>query len=569
MRYKLSQFPSISPQNLLLLRQAGVENSDQLLALLALPKDRDVLARQTGIDIVEINRLAGISDLIRVKGVGLVMADFLVKSGIAGNIQSLIESMSDPECVEQKIHAFRRVHNPTGIPSINKLKPLVEEASELRPKLLLSAREDGASFRQEIFSRQQKEGAHSRRFGYQVAGILVAAIAILYALTQIYLNNLLNAKSIPGDPLNQLTVEAARVFLQANNISLILVSTLLVTFMLALFLVYDGLSSLLNTWLAVWLFDHPQYRDFYRSVTSIDLAKQVRGMRWATLIFAVLAVVLTLYAWFLMQAQFELDVLAQRIAPLVILGGALIGVSVSLPLFRFYLSNARNNHDPGSIKRYMVYQLAKVLMIPIMVVLLTQVTLPAVFYLHRSAYLNWIVPPAHAKVAGIRVQVANFPVEDPTEIERQDELLSAIDEEDQNLEHQGLPITPEDTSLTDLYIPAALNMVAWTALTAYFMLFFLPYLILGGWKRGIFYILILGLSFNLENLLTHYSPTWFSLPPGSAGSTLFIAFFIFANALFFDWLFDALTEKNKPCPSCRTNLPEEALYCSNCGFVQR
>ena len=129
-------------------------------------------------------------------------------------------------------------------------------------------------------------------------------------------------------------------------------------------------------------------------------------------------------------------------------------------------------------------------------------------------------------------------------------------------------VTPQNTSVMDLILPAALNMVVWIALTAMLLLFVVPYLILGGWWRGLFYIFILWISFFLENWLTVISPTWFRLPHGGVIAWLFASVFIFINALFFDWLFDVGTQRKKVCPACKAELDRESLFCSECGFQQ-
>ena len=53
-----------------------------------------------------------------------------------------------------------------------------------------------------------------------------------------------------------------------------------------------------------------------------------------------------------------------------------------------------------------------------------------------------------------------------------------------------------------------------------------------------------------------HAPVWFSLKPGSVGSLLIVAFVVFANALFFDWLFETLSERNTVGPGCQAQLDE-------------
>jgi hypothetical protein len=108
----------------------------------------------------------------------------------------------------------------------------------------------------------------------------------------------------------------------------------------------------------------------------------------------------------------------------------------------------------------------------------------------------------------------------------------------------------------------------WLALAAVALLFVLPYLVLGGWRRGVFYMLVLAASFFLEDELQRAAPTWFSLRSRSVAALLIVAFAVFANALFFDWVFETSTERTKVCPGCQAQLDEYDMHCSVCGLVQ-
>ena len=71
-----------------------------------------------------------------------------------------------------------------------------------------------------------------------------------------------------------------------------------------------------------------------------------------------------------------------------------------------------------------------------------------------------------------------------------------------------------------------------------------------------------------EGALLVSAPTWFSLKPRSVGAVLIVAFAVFANALFFEWVFDLLTERRKMCPGCHAHLKTVDAYCSACGLSQ-
>ena len=129
-------------------------------------------------------------------------------------------------------------------------------------------------------------------------------------------------------------------------------------------------------------------------------------------------------------------------------------------------------------------------------------------------------------------------------------------------------ISEQDTEVFDRFIPSALNIAVWWSLAVVALLFVLPYFVFGGWLRGLVYVVVLLLSFEMEDRLRESAPAWFSLETGSASFRLVVAFVVFANALLFDWLFDAFTERKKVCPGCQAPLDRDVLYCSACGLVQ-
>ena len=45
-------------------------------------------------------------------------------------------------------------------------------------------------------------------------------------------------------------------------------------------------------------------------------------------------------------------------------------------------------------------------------------------------------------------------------------------------------------------------------------------------------------------------------------------FAVFANALFFEWVLDLLTERRKVCSGCHAHLRTVDAYCSACGLSQ-
>lgn len=64
------------------LREAGVKDTDTLLAKCKSPRDREALAATSGVDVKRILKFANMADLYRVKGIGSEYSELLEASGV-------------------------------------------------------------------------------------------------------------------------------------------------------------------------------------------------------------------------------------------------------------------------------------------------------------------------------------------------------------------------------------------------------------------------------------------------------------------------------------------------------
>jgi predicted flap endonuclease-1-like 5' DNA nuclease len=64
------------------LREAGVKDTDALLAKCKTPKDRESLAAASGIEAKRILKFANMADLYRVKGIGSEYSELLEAAGV-------------------------------------------------------------------------------------------------------------------------------------------------------------------------------------------------------------------------------------------------------------------------------------------------------------------------------------------------------------------------------------------------------------------------------------------------------------------------------------------------------
>lgn len=592
----LDELQVIPPAALRRLATHDVNDTHDLLKRSATPRDRQYLAQETGLPLDELTCWASMADLLRVRPIEPGHAALLVESGTAENIQQFLAALTAKEAA----HAARRSQITTSasqivkcleafvalnaidwpIPSVEELVEAAEEAAELRPRLALAAspddHKDEEGFRQSLLARAREHQQHSTRRGLAIIGILAGFSVLASAVSLVMLRNRLGPVSIQGDPISILRDQLASTTMSYLLQSL---TTLVIAFLVlfaVFFVVHDALIYLTNTRLSFCLFNAVPYRSFYHKVTSLSLQRQQRAGWWSYVLIVIVLMGL-LASLYLTGRQVDwTDDTSFRthfraLAFPVVLGGVIAGVVACLPALRFYLRELRVDPDldRASIQRYLIFRLSKLALVPIMVVLLGRLTLPSLFQVHAHVYRDHIMPRFRADILTIRAAVTAVDVDDVSSQQRKDRLLAYLDDMiTDELVSPGLVVTENNQEILNFAIPSALNFAVWVLFTDIVLLFVLPYLALGGWRRGLLYMAILAAAFAAEGTLQKNAPTWFSLRPDSIGSLLIVAFAVFANALFFDWVFEMVTERRKPCPGCQAQLYASDAYCSICGLSQ-
>jgi hypothetical protein len=120
MTYKMSEFQGLNPAQLEKLREAGIENSDDMMRVWAQP-NRTALLAQTGIGLDHLTDLASMARLARVKGVGPKYVGVLLAAGIDGP-RSLFEHT--PESLVKRLSEVATEKNLTSpVPTLEQVGP--------------------------------------------------------------------------------------------------------------------------------------------------------------------------------------------------------------------------------------------------------------------------------------------------------------------------------------------------------------------------------------------------------------------------------------------------------------
>lgn len=120
MTYKMSEFQGLNPAQIEKLREAGIENSDDMMRVWAQP-NRAALSEKTGIGLDHFTDLASMSRLARVKNVGPKFVGVLLAAGIDGP-KSLFEHT--PESLVKWLGEVAREKNLTSpVPTLEQVGP--------------------------------------------------------------------------------------------------------------------------------------------------------------------------------------------------------------------------------------------------------------------------------------------------------------------------------------------------------------------------------------------------------------------------------------------------------------
>ena len=126
---KLAEFVSISPETINILEKAGITNTEKLYNKVKTKSDRENLSQATGVDLKDILTLTKLSDLSRIKWVGVTYAQMLYDLGV-DTVEKVVSS--DPNDLHERINRMIKDRNLfKGKIGLNDVKILIASAAEL------------------------------------------------------------------------------------------------------------------------------------------------------------------------------------------------------------------------------------------------------------------------------------------------------------------------------------------------------------------------------------------------------------------------------------------------------
>lgn len=126
---KIGDFIRFSKNTIDKLEKAGIINTEKLYDKVLTKIDRQKLADSTGIDYTEILELTKLTDLSRIKWVGVTYAQLLYDLGL-DTVEKV--SQADPVDLHARLNQWIKEHNLfKGAIGLNDVKILVETANDL------------------------------------------------------------------------------------------------------------------------------------------------------------------------------------------------------------------------------------------------------------------------------------------------------------------------------------------------------------------------------------------------------------------------------------------------------
>lgn len=630
MRYSLKQFESIPDDAQSRLTAIGIMDTETLLQQAATPLLRQKLHKKTNIEEDVLARWAGMADLVRINGLGATYAELLVQSEGVLSVKHLLETLriepltsneSDEDKSEHKhmaagikslvmtvknttiakwlldklgfaaeeseeeandttrdsidtviktLRSYATEANYKGkIPGKQILMDVGQAALELRPRLAIDIGTI-ATFDEDVDVEAKKGSKLQRKMTLIIMGILVITMIMLVTKSWMIAINIRNEDvAATTNIVAAISTEIAWIANQGVFWSMIIPAMTILVVGLIIFSTLELITYVNNIWLPRLLFDSPRYRQHHLDISKRQRKHLQRSMRWVMALFAIAMLGTVVYTVLNFDLFLELssqEMVNRYLTPSVFIV-VLAALAFGLPYTYFYLQVLHKDStlDDEFIQRFLVAELLGIIQGVVMLIVAMQVLLGGVA-LPNHMIETYLVPQVRENILAQEQLLLNLDIDDNQSlINQRDYLLRRIDRE--YLGELDTILVYELGEIEEL-INHLMSSIVWALIVLVVLTFVIPYLAFMGWRKGSFYAMILSTGFLLENQLQVAAPNLFSLQAESSATWGVIIFVVFANALFFDWIFETFAQTKKSCPNCHTRLDNNATYCSCCSLQQ-
>ncbi|MCA1790499.1 MAG: DUF4332 domain-containing protein [Thioalkalivibrio sp.] len=583
------------------LEAQGIHDTEALLSNARLPPQRKRLSSTVSADEATLETWAAVADLLRISSLTPASAVLIVTSGLARSVQELSDVLGVPHegpsgagivlrdpTVRPEIadalrflEAYAMEHGSLGkVPWESDLERAAGEAGQLVPRLVPGRDAAPGEAEEGLEELRRASLRHAVRTSaglvlWVVGLVLVGVMTLRFLLRRQFASGLDEIIDQQTSPAQSELLESARVVtLQALDISMAALAGLLgvVVVILALLLVLHELVSRSWHWIA-WrtVLRDVDARRAYVSVMRMEVnrAAHMGHVAWilvggVTLIGLVSLFGERSFAWTGLSGDQALIIGSALLVPLGV-------VAIYVPLVR---QLARRTRADGSESPRVVRALSANTTLRLLI--------EVAFLLGVIQLLPVLVASASAPIAEMATARIERTVESATA--DFDRLLDRVDtpgfdgdgdELARQFTRQLAPLGGLlESSITE--IPSALNQFARyltpSLLLAALFAVVLPFLILGGWLRGAFFMVLLAAiswtEVGTQRYVTASVGRWFSSSEVSWLVPALVSFAVFSNAIVFEWIYELVLERRKGCAGCRADVEAGAAFCPRCGMPQ-
>jgi hypothetical protein len=557
MKYRLEEFNVIDDASLQGLAQAGIHNTDALLGRAGFPQQRAALVQELGLPEDRTLQWAGLADLVRVKGVGIKLAQLLIHGSVR-SVQDL--AGSDPRALRETLKAantqYQVLKQP---PSEPQLAECIEEAQELRTRLVVDVYVP-PDFQAETEERDQEEARVLKRFGPFWLLFFVLLIGLALAFVILLERARITDWSVSDASLAALMREAEKIWF-LFRVSPMFSAVVFVSLMVFLGNQMWRWAKKVMLHLRARLFNRPVYQNCYLYMRqSVPITAHVSA--GALAILALIALMLVAFLLTLMQVNMVTAILVLFI-PIasIVLYPDVAGV--------WRARQKEVAFGSAALQRYLGYRLIYVLVMLLWVFGILQVLLPGVFLGHRLVFEKAVIPIVSNHLDEITTEVASLSPRTADDLYAQSDFLYEFDPAVIAPEFQWALLVEDDgDSFLDTLLPQINRAIIWLIILVIVAFFVLPFILLGKLKYALLFLGIVIVSETVEQVLTKYAPGFFFLPKGSLLALVLSAALLLSNTILFDWFYQERTEEYKLCVACGHEVDAEARYCPQCGNPQ-
>ena len=573
MKYPLSSFEFVSTQEVEKLEALGILNTDDLMNHGAKPKDREILAEQTGIELERIELLVSVSDLVRIKGVGKKYAFLFAKYGNIKSVQGLVNRTGEQHTGDKEkalikfIDQIKSNSTSDRTPTKNELLEIVEEAIELKPRIEISKNPVKWKIEKEFTNKLEEiirnKYSFESKSTFYIFGLLSLAslIGIAFTYYPIYFNYKRTNDFLTATLNVKMNFVLSAFWLQIFDL---LGHVLIILLFIMLFLMLWQVSSKYQIRFC--------YKNFFRSTPTkkafleydyLNITKRFKRNGWILMLLSLTFVAVIIIS--VMKYGFDKGIEIFKYAS---------GIFLLLLLVVLYTLEWKHYNSVKYIslalkelnKRIQLASHINVLYSIIILIVALNFIIP--LSLKTSVLYNENVIHSLAKSKKDKVLAELKTLEgrnyDQDVISNLNIILSQY-----YLERLKSPVHGKYKLNTFFTGFDNVQMsIMWVLLVGLALSFSIPYFHFSGFKTGITFLVIILFSIGVNVIVEKNFPNWFLVENSPVMRFLFIFVFTFWFAILFDWLYNIITFKKVECPNCNNLVEKHYKFCPYCGLVK-